>query len=210
MRVGFFFQDNGPKSDGVLDIAENLLDSVKKSMPGVEVHQLTDGDSRILDGVDGFHRMRGVVPMGVRRMSHYAELDGDWLFVDTDVVVRQDVRDVFDSAFDVALTDRVGTYMEGTPYANVMPYNFGVIFSRSKAFWESAREYLLMLPAKYQEWEGEQRVIAHMMTLGLGFNVKVLPGLKYNFPPLSGSEDVEHAAIVHYKGAAKRFIKEAA
>lgn len=209
MKVGFFYQD-GQNSDGLLDIASNLLDSVSKVMPGVEVHQLTDGESRILDGVDGFHRLRGTFPMGVRRMSHYAELDGDWMFVDTDVVVRRDVRDVFDSAFDVALTDRVGTYMEGTPYANVMPYNFGVIFSRSKAFWATAREYLLMLPPKYQEWEGEQRVIAHMMTLGLGFNVKVLPGLKYNFPPLSGAESLEHASIVHFKGNAKRFIKEAA
>lgn len=205
VKVGFFYQDVGVTSRPYLDIARYLLASVRKVMPGTEVWQLTDGKSPALDGVDEVHRIADDMPMGVRRLTHYSMLPGNWLFVDTDVVIQKDVSPVFHFEFDVALTDRDGTYMAGTPYAKAMPFNFGVIFSRSPAFWTTAREYLLMFPPKYQEWEGEQRTIAHIHSLGL-YKIKVLPGEIYNYPPLSGEEDLSHAAIVHYKGAAKKYM----
>jgi hypothetical protein len=93
-------------------------------------------------------------------------LDGEWLFVDTDCVIRKDVSDVFEDDFEVALTDRKGSMWEKTPYGMVMPYNMGVTFSRSPEFWEKVKKYLLTMPQKYQEWEGDQRVVCEMAMAG--------------------------------------------
>lgn len=202
MRVGFFYTYTTPGSEQHLHIAKYLLQSVRSVMPGVPVVQLTDETSDVLEGVDEVKRIPGKMPMAVRRISHHAALDGDWLFVDTDVVIQKDVRDVFKSAFDVAVTDRIGTEMEGTPYAKSMPFNMGVTFSRSPRFWEILKFNLVMLSPHFQQWTGDQMVFCKMIAHAgeLGFNIKILPGRTYNYPPRLPDEDVSHASIVHYKG----------
>jgi hypothetical protein len=202
MRVSFFYQFTTPGSEKYLHIAKNLLESVRATMPGVEVWQLTDATSETLPGVDGVKRIEGGMPMGLRRVTAQGQCVGDWLFVDSDVVIRKDVRDVFDSQFDIAVTDRKGTEMEGTPYGRAMPYNNGVVFSRSPAFWDAAKATLLRLPPRLQEWEGEQHVLCHLAKHDQ-FTVKVLPGRIFNFPPTKDG-DVSHAAILHYKGVARK------
>lgn len=210
MRVGFYYSYTVPGSERHLHIARHLIESVRDVMPGVEIIQLTDDKSDAAPGVDDVLRVVGDMPMGVRRVTAQSRCSGDWLFVDSDVVIQKDVRDVFKWAFDVAVTDRKGTEMEGTPYEKAMPYNNGVVFSRSPSFWGDVRSTLLTLPERLQEWEGEQRVLCRVADSG-GFNVKVLPGLAYNYPPRKPGEDVSHASILHFKGETRKaWLKVAA
>lgn len=199
MRVGFFAQGDGEH----LHIAKHLIRSCREVMPGAEICQLTDTHTPILEGATGV-RLGGDMPMAVRRVSHHAMLSGEWLFVDTDCVLLKDVAHVFDEDFEVALTDRKGSMWEKSPYGMVMPYNMGVTFSRSPEFWGKVLQYLITLPAKYQQWEGDQRVVCEMVAAG--YPAHILPGRIYNFTPEERGADMSHAAIAHFKGPRKQWI----
>lgn len=202
MQIGFFVQGQGAH----WDIAKYLIASARKVMPKVPIVQLTDGDTPAHEGISRIVRETREMPMAVRRMTLHASLPGDWLFVDTDVVIQKDVSHVFeDDGFDIALTDRRGSIWENTPYGRAMPYNMGVTFSRTPAFWEDVCERLKTLPAPFQEWEGDQRVVC---LLAEDWVCKILPGHVYNFTPAKQTDDRSHAAIVHYKGSRKEWIKD--
>lgn len=171
-------------------------------MPDVELALLTDDKTPAFDGIEAI-RIGGDVPMGVRRMMHYA-MPGEWLFLDTDVVFRKDVRHVFDKPFDVAVATRDGTYMQGTQYAELMPYNTGVVFSRNPEFWKKLVPELRKLSPDYQRWGGEQMLIGMLVKAGI-FQTEILPSA-YNFTPEKRDEDVSHAAILHLKGPRKAWI----
>lgn len=184
-----------------------MIASARKVMPDVPIFQFTDYHSPIVDGVDMHVRIGGNLPMAVRRVEHHASCHGDWCFVDSDVIFQKDVRDVFEEPFDVALTDRVGTYMEGTDYAKSQPYNMGVTFSRNPDFWKEVGGRLMSLPENYQEWEGDQIVVCDMAeNQETPFDIVIIPGKTYNFTPKYEHEDYSHASIVHFKGKRKGWL----
>jgi hypothetical protein len=199
VRIGFFVQGDGVH----WDVARHLISSARKVMPGVEIFQLTDDKTPQHDC--NIVRLGGAMPMAVRRMTLHSMLAGDWLFVDTDIVFREDVRDVFKASFHIAVTDRVGSAWENSPDVKDMPYNMGVTFSRSASFWDRVAGVMKSLPPHLQEWCGDQLVVCEMQKQ---VKTLVLPGLKYNFTPLRREDDISHAAIVHYKGPRKDWIAE--
>lgn len=211
MKIGTFYVYVNEASLPHVEFAKLMLKSAKAAMPDVEVWHLTDADTPALEGVDGVHRIGGNLPMAARRMSHNASLTGDWLFIDPDIIIRKDVRKVFDAPFDIALTDRIGTDMEGTPYAKSMPYNLGVAFSRSPRFWKRVLLHMSGLSPKLQQWTGDQLVVCAMIKQDMvpDFKVRILPGRIYNFPPTS-ADDGKDAAICHYKGPRKAKLMEVA
>ena len=205
MKLGFFLQGDNKV---YYDLASKMIASARKFMPDVPIFHFTDYRSNIADGVDMHVRIGGDLPMAMRRMEHHAGCYGDWLFVDPDVIFQKDVRDVFDEDFDVALTDRIGTYMENTEYAKQQPYNMGVTFSRNPLFWAEVKRRLGKYPEKYQQWEGDQIVVCEMAAdQKTPFDIVIIPGKTYNFTPEKQDEDLSHAAIIHYKGARKAWIK---
>lgn len=199
MRIGFFVQDEGIH----WDCARYLIESVRRTMPAVEVFQLTNDSCPVVPGSQAI-RIPGLMPMGLRRIQHYSQLEGEWCFCDTDVLFMEDVRDVFGANFDVAVSSRDGSGLEGSKYAKDFPYNFGVVFSRSPEFWKTALKAMKMLPPAMQEWEGEQWVTGKMVNSGR-FPVKVLPRA-YNFTPEGG--DYAGAKILHMKGPRKKLIPQ--
>lgn len=203
MRIGFFWQGDS----SYLEMTKKMVESARRVMPGVEITHFTDALTAAFPGVE-VKRITGDIPMAMRRMRHHAQCEGDWLFCDTDVIFRKDVRDVFDEAFDVALTDRHGTYMDGSEYAKLQPYNMGVTFSRNGKFWDLVLYSLKNFPKSLQEWEGDQRVVCGLaMNERTPFDIVILPGSVYNFTPKLEDEDCSHASIVHYKGARKAWMK---
>jgi hypothetical protein len=201
LRVGFYAEGSGPH----LAIAKHLIASVRKHMPDVEIAMLTDGVTEAPMGVEAI-RIAEDMPMGVRRLTHYSRLKGDWVFVDTDVVFRKDVSDVFAKPFDVAVASREGTYMAGTQYAELMPYNFGVVFSKNPEFWGMLLPHLRKMSPEEQRWGGEQLLTCQLIhQQDSCFSVEILPSA-YNFTPYRQEDDVSHAAILHLKGARKGWI----
>lgn len=199
MRVAFYCESAGPH----LEIGKLFVASVNKAMPGVEVFHLTNETCPEIDGAKPI-RLPNDMPMGIRRLTHYAQLEGKWLLCDSDVIVQKDVRHVFNGPVDVAVVSRKGTPLEGTDYEKAFPYNFGVVFSDSQKFWNAGLELLKKAPPALQQWEGEQHVLGHLADGG-GYRVAILPN-KYNWTPLSRDEDVSDKYIVHYKGPRKKWL----
>ena len=87
MTVGFF---NTYESTGCYDqtvhlvLADLMIRSVRKTMPGVEIVQLTDYISPAIMGIDRVSR-RPKKPNAVLCVEHYASCEGDWLFLVKDV-----------------------------------------------------------------------------------------------------------------------------
>lgn len=204
MNIGFFCM-----AESHLGMAKLMMESARDVMPHAKIHQLTDDKCPALEGVDSTRVFYGDMPMAIRRMMHHGACQGDWLFVDSDIIFRRDVSDVFQSDFDVAITDRDGTVTNEAKFAESMPHNIGVVFSRCPAFWMTVVDYLQTLPPKQQEWMGDQMVINAMIREGNHpFNVKIIPGRKYNYPPKAVNDDLSGASIVHYKGQRKLWLLE--
>lgn len=177
-------------------LADFLLRSIRTTMPGVEVTQLTDATSPVLVGVDAVQR-RPVAPIAAFIAEHWAALeDGDWLLVDSDVVVQKDVRPVFDQLkFDLAVATREGTLASGedAQFMRRMPFNCGVVYSRSAAGRRVLADRVRQLSVQDQAWLGIQLVMPQLRPLIL-YNT-------FNFPPRTPDDShVPSAHVVHYKG----------
>jgi hypothetical protein len=207
VTVGFFLVDT-QTLDSMAGYAgaRYLLRSVRAAMPGVPVVQLTDDKSPEVAGVDEVRRFPSE-PMARLRMRHHAHALGDWLLVDADVVVQRDVRDIFDEAFDIGVTVRDWPHLKpGAGFTAEMPYNMGVVFSRTVVFWAEAYARLRELPKDAQRWMGDQEVFCELVDAAR-YRIKRVSGTVYNFPPaLNGDARPEAArleaaaAIVHFKG----------
>lgn len=203
MKLGFFTVFRKDPQHYVL--GEAMIRSVRATMPGVQISHLTDETSAPVSGVDCVLR-KANGPMLERRLEHYAVSQGEWLLIDTDVMVKQDVRDVFkDEDFDVALPDRAWKHLpQDHETMTTMPFNTGVVFSRKPAFWELALAE--WRAAGEKDWMSEQRAVYKAVRSGK-FKVKILPGMKYNYPPKDESDPCKGVAIAHYKGARKKWMK---
>ena len=173
----------------------------KHTMPGVEVWHLTDETTPAIDGAI-VSRMARDCPMAVLRMRHH-QASGDWLFIDTDVLVLKDVAHVFDEDFDIAIASRVAGDGAHGPAWVEMPHNMGVVFSRSPEFWGEVEDELETYEPRLQQWMGDQLAVCRMIKRG-AVDAKIIPGEVYNFPPRSPA--VGDAAIAHYKGKRKPWM----
>lgn len=207
MKVGFFHVDRGETPHRRL--AGLLIASVRRAMPGVPIVHLTDAVTPPIDGVDlVMEHPQG--PVALACLDAYAACTGEWLFVDTDVIVRRDVRAVFDRSFDIAVADREGTLLPkelGTKFMARMPFNKGAVFSRCPAFWRAASDRLRTMSSRRQEWMGDQQAMNDVIGTK-AFNVAVLPA-SFNYPPTSRTDDVREMSILHYKGSRKGWMVEA-
>jgi hypothetical protein len=184
-----------------------MLESVKRYMPEYRLVQLTDMDTECLNGVDEvIRRARPDAPIFVFRTEHFAHCPySEWLALDTDVIVRQAVDDVWARAFDVALTTRrAGPCWDpnGLDVSRFMPFNTGVIFSRQPKFWHKCSER--MVPPYEGEWWSDQLAVGAVAE-SKQFRVLVLPGDEFNWTPKTKDEQSD-ARIWHYKGNRKEWM----
>lgn len=205
MNIGFFNIFNGSgrfQQTQHLVMADMLIRSIRKVMPDVPIYQLTNGTSPQIMGVDHVRRIDQTLPMAVLCVEHYRRCEGDWLLLDTDILVQEDVRDVFNDSFDLAVADREGCLVDGESELDLikeMPYNIGVMFSRSSAFWQRVLETMIPMDDKKKHWMGNQYAACDVILSG-EFAVKFIPGRRYNCPPLNLEDRCAEAAIIHFKG----------
>lgn len=172
-------------------------------MPGVEIVQLTDETTPAVVGCTVLRKAWTHQNPMVFRMEHLADMDGEVLCLDTDCIVQADVAGVFSLPFDVALTFRDKPVIDpesGRDLTKFMPFNTGVIFSRSKAFW---LECLDRLPRQDLGWYADQLVVAKVAEK---FDVLKLHTDNFNYTPREASENVGNRLIVHYKGKYRKSI----
>lgn len=206
MNVGFYLTSGD--APGYV-YADALVRSVRAVMPDVPVHQFTDMTSPSVWGIDATQRLPSA-PLSMLRSAHYASVKGEWLFVDTDVIIQRDVRDVFDypddeQVFKIAVTSRNWSHVPplDESFATAMPYCAGVVFSRWPKFWQEVHEAVARMSAKDQNWFGDQRAMCDILATHRYF-FTILDGSIYQYPPQSDGPELSQAAIVHYKGPSRK------
>jgi hypothetical protein len=184
-------------------LAEMMCASVKKHMPDVELIQLTDEETPACDFAYRVIRLKREEPLMPFRLRHLANLEGEWITLDSDCLVNGDLRQVFNSDFDVALTKRTKPVMFRDVDVTVeMPFNTGVMFSRNSRFWQDAYKRCLTLPLEKQAWWGDQIAVKDVVNSGT-YNVLELSCDEWNYTPSHRDEEIS-AKVVHYKGPLRK------
>ena len=159
-------------------------------MPGIEIVHLTDHETPGLLGADTVVRLRLEGDFWRRHWSAYAELDGDVICANTDIVFRGDVRHVFDDTADVMVP------VIRDPRVR---YDAGIVFCRSRQFCAALAE------------NGASGLDAWLANYGAEIDsgrhrVRRLPGSVYSYVPASASDPCDGALAVHYRGPRKRWM----
>lgn len=193
MRIAFLHARQDPV------FANLMIQSVQRHMDCELVH-LTDDDTPAIEGCTVVRKTWCGHPT-LFKMRHLAELTGDVIALDTDVIVQADLSPVFDQSFDVALTRRQGPIWDtdGTDVTITMPYNCGVMFYRNPEFWRACLEWC----PEGIGWYADQLAVA---AVAPRFNTLDLSCDEYNYTPGKRTEDVSMRKVVHYKGMRKGWM----
>lgn len=183
-------------------MADTMVESARAAMPGIHICHLADADCPAYPSADEVRRSPADMEFGAIRMWHFCHMEGDWISADVDIKFQRDVWHVFDDDFDMACATRIGTKWGLSTYAQVMPYNNGILWSRGPEFWrEQIRGYMRM-PMQWRSW-CEQLLFNNTFLSGK-FKTKVLP-CEYNYPPDEAAPD--SAYVLHYKGKRKKMME---
>lgn len=183
-------------------LAQLLVKSCKRVMPDIPVVHLAGPTTAAVSGADWVNRIRPqenfLMPF---KLQHLAQISGDFIFLDTDILVTEPIQDVFDKPFDVAMywRDDVEVMSNGSP-APKMPYNAGFMACRNQDFFKEAYELCLKQDVKYKIWFGDQVAIADLAKTG-----------RYRFLDLprdwnhavTGPDDLA-AKVLHFKGPRRK------
>jgi len=190
---------------GSVPYAETMVQSMK-DVHSLPVVQMTDLTSPAVAGVDEVVRLPFRIPLMLYRLKHLANYPHtEMLVVDTDVIAKRPVDDIWDRPFDVALTFRDPGELktaDGIDRSTEMPINTGVMFSRSRDFWRDAQAYLAHGTPELQRWYGDQVAVTEIMRRKM-YDVLLLPCSEFNWAP-SHRLDTSDAAFWHYKGAIRK------
>lgn len=184
-------------------MADAMVRSAREAMPGIHVCHLTDDLCPPYQEADEVRRCRADMEFGLIRMWHFCNMEGPWISADVDLKFQKDVWHVFDDDFDMACATRLGTKWGLSTYAQVMPYNNGILWSRGPEFWREQIQDYNRMPMQWRPWV-EQLLFNNTFQSGK-FKTKVLP-CQYNYPPDEGWP--EKAYVLHYKGTKRKKLME--
>jgi hypothetical protein len=196
-----------------------LVDSIKKTNPGSEIHMCTDAETPAIEGVTRFEQQVDRERLMTERLRCYAalKLETPAVYLDTDMVVRGrlnlnmilgDKKYAFcNRSFD-KMTSFNGNQRgldfsehDGRPIGLVYPVVACFVAARTSADLWPIFDLCLKLPDKYHRWYGDQEALREFVnTLKASeFNL-VEESLIACLPEYIGSSS---PLIVHYKGARK-------
>lgn len=184
-------------------MADAMVKSARETMPGIHICHLTDDLCPEYPGADEVRRCRPGMEFGLIRMWHFCQMEGEWLSADVDLKFQRDVWHVFEDDFDMACATRMGTKWGRSTYAQVMPYNNGILWSRGPEFWRTQIQRYNEMPEIWRPWV-EQMLFNNTFLSGK-FKTKVLP-CEYNYPP--DEVNPERAFVLHYKGTRRKKMME--
>lgn len=201
-------------------LPELMVRSARLAMPEAHIVQFSDTDTPAVAGADRVIR-RAVSgdEMMIARLDHLAHFEHrEAVFLDTDIIVRRDLREVFELPFDVALTRRYGelTVAADDPFGrhfasgnliDYMPYNAGVMFSRTQDFWVDCLRACEGMHPNFRRWYGDQMALKAVADRNY-YAVFELAEARLNYSPEHARDWPDEALILHYKGARKAWMKD--
>lgn len=171
---------------------------------GYEVWQLADMAAPEVPGIDRIQREPMSGPRNLWRYKRLADLDGEYVSLDTDMLVASDISHGFGG--DVALSWRSPNLVvvDGEPIP--MPYNGGLVMVSNPAFIRECYARMQAQDPKQSDWWGDQIALRDVAQSG-AFAVRELRDTRWNFSPNGLGEIYDGALIYHFKGLRKRMMK---
>lgn len=187
------------------DLARIMIASAKRHMPGVRIAMWTDPNTPAIDGVDDFLRRSITGWSWIPWVCHCAsEMQGEVLYVDTDIVIQRDLRPLFNVPFDALFTYRGMKLIDGT----LQPFIFGVVPYRTPEFWIEVRDRVQAMPKVEQGWYGSQIAVGEMWMEernGRGkWQIASVDRETYNYTPKEEDEIPAGKWVLHYKGRKRK------
>lgn len=187
------------------EIAEIMIASVRRSMPGVKVVQMADLTTPAL-AVDEVVRKPFSHMFWVPWLMEFvSELPGEVLFLDSDIVVQRDLSPLFNTGADLVITTRGPKVFDGRQ----MPFLLGVTASRTPEIWLELRDRVLAMPEeKDRGWWGSQVAIFDMWMDeqdGRGkWKIAVVDCDPHNYVPKDENDAPADKWVLHYKGKKRK------
>ncbi len=188
------------------DLARIMIASARRVMPEVPIKMLTDEKTSPIEGVDEVLRksIKGWawIPWLV---DFCAQLPGQVLYMDTDVVIQRDLRPLFTVPADVVFTQRGQKIID----ERLMPFLFGCVAYRKAEFWLEVRDRVLAMKEKADlSWWGSQ-VAAWEMWMeeqnGRGkWKMASIDCATYNYTPKTPMDAPADKWVLHYKGRERK------
>lgn len=187
------------------DLARIMVASVRRTMPGIKVLMITDDKTPAIEGIEPIristHGFADFIPW----LCHCKSLlEGEVLYLDSDVVVQRDLRPLFNVIGDVVLPNRGPKIVDG----RMQPFIFGVVAYRTAAFWAEVRDRVLAMEKVDRAWYGSQIATFEMWMEeqnGRGkWKIVSVPRDIYNYTPKEANEAPEDKWALHYKGKKRK------
>lgn len=188
------------------DLTRVMIASARRAMPGIKVKMLTDDRTPPIESADEvLRRPIAGMPWIVWVCDFCAKLDGEVLYLDTDVVIQKDLRALFRVPADVVLPYRGPKVVDGRQ----QPFLFGVVAYRTREFWDEVRDRVKAMPDPIdQGWWGSQVAVFEMWmeeNNGRGkWKISSVPCSEYNYTPRDPHEDPQGKWMLHYKGRKRK------
>lgn len=191
------------------ELARLMILSCRQQMPGVEIWQLADRNTKPLavDHVlrkDFYAKSHWVTWL----FSFLADVPGEVLFLDTDIIVRKDLRKLFELDADLVVTARKHPIVadDGTS----MRILLGVAASRTPDVWrEVVKRVHAMKTEAEKNWWGAQLATWDMLldsADGKGrYKVKAVRQWEFNYVPKDEHDAPDDVWALHYKGERRKF-----
>ncbi len=186
--------------------ADKMLESVRKHITFERIVHLREPSEEPFEGCSSQSLPWDGTKVEEYRLRHLAALpDGEWLSLDTDVLVQHDLSKVFAFPFDVALTQRDSPVWDtnGNDVTKVMPFNAGVMWWRSREFWADCYRWIQLQGDATQKWYGSQIVLP---IIAQRYQVLKLHCDNFNYSPRVEDEDMSGRFCLHFKGWRKPWM----
>lgn len=193
MILSFPFAFGGKETAVHVGQGDLFVRMARRFSRGVKIVQMTDMETVEIAGVDECVRSESGELGGwyFRAMAEFPHRE--FLRVDYDVVVREDVSDLFRHDFDIAIAKERNGHM-----------NNGVVFVKTPEFFDVAAAFYAH-HTKRNGWTDIENATQLAIDSG-SFKVKKLPPEIYNHIPDGTILPV--AQIIHFKGALKSSMSD--
>lgn len=199
MRVVFI--QYGPD----ISCAQMMVESCKRF--GYEVWQLSDDIAPRIPGVDVLERKPKDCGRMMYRARRLAELDGEYVLMDTDMIVAQDISDGMNGDHDVALSWRAKNNVVTKRGPVHMPYNGGLIFVRNNGFMRDCLAEMETMDDYFQDWYGDQVALRDVASDGK-YKIRELKDGKWNYVPETPGDFDRNVKVFHFKGLRKSMMAD--
>jgi hypothetical protein len=191
------------------DLARIMVASVRRTMPGVPVRMITDLNTPAIAGIDVFRVDTKGYGEFIPWLCHACSMiEGEVLYLDSDVVVQQDLRPILNIPADLVLPYRGMKIVDD----HMQPFIFGVVAYKTAAIWKEFEERVLKMQPKERMWYGSQIAACDMWmeeNNGRGkWTIVPIPRDTYNYTPKDADDVNPEAWALHYKGKRKAWMRE--